>query len=75
MSQLNTLSAMARENGVEQWQIRHVIDSLSLRPETRAGNCRIYSDRVAKTVSKELRRIASKRAQADAPAGGVAVAG
>ena len=63
---LATVGEIARQLGQPIHRVEYVIRARDIHPESRAGNCRVFSPASVARIASELRRIDAEREGLDA---------
>ena len=56
-----TVGVISRELEKPIHRVEYVIKSRGIKPESRAGNCRVFSESAVQRIASELRRIDSDK--------------
>ena len=56
---MQTVGEIARRTGSHIHQVEYVVRAREIRPASRAGNARVFSETDVERIASELRRIAS----------------
>jgi len=56
-----TVGEIARRLGVPEHRVEYIIQSRNIRPHSRAGNLRIFSEADVQHIASELRRIDAEK--------------
>lgn len=66
LTNLATVGEIARQLGEPLHRIEYVIRARRIRPESRAGNSRVFSDAAVNRIASEIRRIDAEKRGDDA---------